>query len=90
MERTVSITFDVDKDEYRVNYGEGGITYQELAHVFLAFANETLDAGVIPISDMLRIIADMADTLVDEAREDDEKKEELEEEYGDDDIELFA
>ena len=89
MERTVSITFDVDKDEYRVNYGDG-ITYQELAHVFLAFANETLDAGVIPISDMLRIIADMADTLVDEAREDGEKKEELEEEYGDDDIELFA
>ena len=89
MKKTISITFDVERDEYKVNYGDYGITYQELAHVFLAFANESLEAGVIPISDMLRIIADMADTLANEAREDNEEKEEPEEEYGDD-IELFA
>ena len=77
MKKTISITFDVERDEYKVNYGDYGITYQELAHVFLAFANESLEA------------ADMADTLANEAREDNEEKEELEEEYGDD-IELFA
>ena len=45
MKKTISITFDVERDEYKVNYGDYGITYQELAHVFLAFANESLEAN---------------------------------------------
>lgn len=69
MKKTVSIEFDVDSDEYTINYGKDGIDGKEFGHMFNCIVNEAITENVMPIQSMLYLMGDLVGDMVEYQQE---------------------
>lgn len=69
MKKKVTIEFDLDSDEYNIDYGEDGISGEEFGVMLNCVINETIVNNIMPIQGVLYLLGDLVGAMVDHQEE---------------------